>query len=625
MSTINRFAQYSQPRYTPRSLQELMMVPAYKRQQHDSVQEGLAEFETQLAQVASLPVHDEFTRQRQQALYNELDRQATQLANNGFSTTSKSDFIRFNKAYQYEMGPQGNLGKVVQAKKQYDIEKAQYINGAIKAGFSPEAANKNWEDHSRAYTQGFDGQNITDISSLYSPTFKDPVTELRGLLKEAGLRESDISNINSYIVFDPGVGSYILNDKVRSGRSDNVRELQAAVDYINNQVNNPNSTIGKSIAHNRQTTDDVLREVAGLSDVYRKSSIIQDNAKQITNFKSAAELGVGTPMTNNLAYEATEAEVVKSKHVALNDALSDIATGNTINIYPDKYRASEVIIPQSVKEQATFQNRMSEQERKDYENLYGRLAEVNPALRNLDAYSQEAAGMVQEYLSQTENILRQNFVITDDYVTTYGDTSVGVDKTSPDKIGDLIKRSRNKRSYFYDGQVYPTYNDLPKEVKEKFDDIQYSGFYSPKNFMTDEYGEFQNRKLFVSPHEALIVDDKGNSKPLLVSRSEGEMQTPSFKADMLFNDVFVNTNKYPSLPYKIPGSSDVISYYPDGVPIPGVRKDKKYLVNKVDENGSYKNPQYISEEELQNIIYRGFNVMTPSEIEQHNKEIKKVK
>ena len=42
MAVVNQYTQLSTPRYTPRTLQELMLVPAYKREQHNAIDEGIA-------------------------------------------------------------------------------------------------------------------------------------------------------------------------------------------------------------------------------------------------------------------------------------------------------------------------------------------------------------------------------------------------------------------------------------------------------------------------------------------------------------------------------------------------------------------------------------------------------
>ena len=57
MSTPNRYTRLQNTTYQPRSLQELMMVPQYKRQQHDTLTSSIAQYETQLAQADSLDVH----------------------------------------------------------------------------------------------------------------------------------------------------------------------------------------------------------------------------------------------------------------------------------------------------------------------------------------------------------------------------------------------------------------------------------------------------------------------------------------------------------------------------------------------------------------------------------------
>ena len=281
---VNRFTKTSNPRFDPMSLQELMMVPAYKRQQHDAISEGIATAETQLAQVDPLDIHSDLARTEQEQLYNEMSAQSEALNSEGFNNKTKSDFLKLNKQYQRAISPTGTIGRINQAKTSYNEEKSAYIANSTKMGYSPEAAAANWDDHTQGYKEGFDGKNVTNIEGLYAPEYKDAVTEYRGLLKEAGMSSSDISNIGSYIKFDDPRGTYVITKEGREAFGSNIKQIEAARDYMNNQINNPNSTIRKSLEHNRKTPDSVLNEVAGLEKVYQKDEYTKQTGSKITNF-----------------------------------------------------------------------------------------------------------------------------------------------------------------------------------------------------------------------------------------------------------------------------------------------------------------------------------------------------
>lgn len=282
---MNRYTQLSSASYNPMTLQELMLAPSYLRQKHDENQNTIAGFETELAKVNRLDVHADLTSARQKELYDELSGFSDELATNGFSNLNKSNLIKFNKKYQSEISPTGLLGKVNAAKQQYDIEKQNYITNATKMGYSPESAINNWEKHSLNYKNQFDGKNIMNIEGLYSPEYVNAVDKATKLFKDAGLTESEISNLgkSNIITTDPK-GQYILTTKGKQYSGSNVVQLQAAVDYINSQILNPNSTTHQSIIHQGKNPNDILSEIQGLASVYVNNKKSSASGSEISNF-----------------------------------------------------------------------------------------------------------------------------------------------------------------------------------------------------------------------------------------------------------------------------------------------------------------------------------------------------
>src|SRR4030066_107203 len=96
---INRYTNIQPARYTPRTLQELMMVPAYKRQQHDLLDVSSADLEQKIGELQSLKTDDPIVQAEQQKLKEKLTNQSDILATKGFTSTSKSDFQKLNSDY----------------------------------------------------------------------------------------------------------------------------------------------------------------------------------------------------------------------------------------------------------------------------------------------------------------------------------------------------------------------------------------------------------------------------------------------------------------------------------------------------------------------------------------------
>ena len=121
--------------------------------------------------------------------------------------------------------------------------------------------------------------------------------------------------------------------------------------------------------------------------------------------------------------------------------------------------------------------------------------------------------------------------------------------------------------------------------------------------MTDKYGNIENKNLFVSPIRMQYRNDNGDIKNILVSRSGTEINSPEFQADKDFNDVFINTNKFPDIPYKIPKSKDkVVVYLSTPIMINGEKHS--YIINTESPEGGYINPIPVTEKDLQSRFLR---------------------
>lgn len=618
MATVNRYTNIEPAKYNPRSLQELMMVPVYKRQQHTATEEQLAAAETALAQVDPLALHSDRAKMEQQKLYDQITAQSEQLANKGFTSTSKSDVIRLNKNYQQAISPIGELGKIQTAKKTLELNKASYIANATKLGFPADTTAKNWEDEEAKYKAEFEATGkITNIQERYAPNYINATDKLQELFKEAGVYSNELGTLTSSIVTnDPNnPGQYILTQGAKEAHSSNIKQLQYAVDYINNQINNPNSEIGRSLKEQRKTTADALQEVEGLNKVFEKKSDSVQTSSEISGYKSPAELGINSPSTTPLRHEYdidTSVEIYSNAIIKkLDNVLSGaphitgggpkMATSGTgLNmsgsIITGKYPTST--------EPSSITNQLSAKERKEYDEIFTVLQQNNKNLKGVSPYSKLGVKTIRDYFDKNKSIQRQDIIVTDEFVKMYGDRGVGADATTKTQIAELVKANPKSREYAIDGKVY-TYNQLPEEIQKNFNDITYSGYYSPKNFMTKKYGTLQDKKLFVSPLKMQYRHADGKLTTLLVSRDATELNSPEYIADTEFNDTFVNTNSLIDKPYTIPlpngkPSNTQVMYLSDKVN----QGDKvlSYMINQKDEDGNFGAPTLITEEELQDFF-----------------------
>lgn len=301
MAVVNRYSRIQPARYNPRSLQELMVAPQYMRQQHDAIQSGLSQTETALAQVDPLSIHSEAARMEQDKLYNQITEQADLLAKEGFNPMSKSNFLKLNKEYQSSIGPQGTLGKINAARQAMATNREAYIKEAVKEGYSPEQAGRNWAQHASQYADAY-GQTgeITSIGSLYAPKYINVVDEAREMFKEVGVSSEDISKIGSYIKQDEN-GQYVLTQEGRQKAETNAPGLRAAVQWLSNNIANPNSDLGRSLQHQGKSPLQAMQEISGLADVYLTDKTVRESGSKISNLQSdegAMFSGMGIALAN---------------------------------------------------------------------------------------------------------------------------------------------------------------------------------------------------------------------------------------------------------------------------------------------------------------------------------------
>jgi len=592
------------------------MVPAYKRQQHTATEEQLAAAETALAQVDPLAIHSDLAKMEQQKLYDQITAQSEQLANKGFTSTSKSDVIRLNKNYQQAISPTGTLGKIQTAKKTLEANKANYIANATKLGFPADTTAKNWEDEEAKYKAEFEATGkITNIQERYAPNYINATDRLTDLFSKAGVTSNELGTLTSSIVTnDPNnPGQYVLTQGAKESHSNNIQQLQAAVDYINTQINNPNSEIGRSLKEQRKTAADALQEVEGLNKVFEKTADSKQTSSEISGYKSPAELGVNSESTNPLKYEYEPDSTVEVYSTAVVNKLDNILGGvpnitgggpkTKLSGTGQNMSGSMVAGKYSTQtEPSSITNQLNNEERVEYDKIFTSLQESNKELKGISPYSVKGVKAVRDYYNTNKTIQRQDIVITDDFVKVYGDRSIGATKTTRAEIAESVKANPESRKYSINGKVM-SYDELPEKIKKNFNDLTYSGYYSPKNFQTEKYGTQQNKKLFVSPLKMQYRAENGKLETILVSRDATELNSPEYRADTEFNDVFINTNKLPDIPYDVPEpdgkpSTMKVAYLPNTL----IKGEKAYMVNQKDVNGNFGAPILVTEDQLQDFF-----------------------
>jgi len=284
MAVVNRYTQTTPARYNPRTFDEMMVPAAYMREQHNALDLGMAEIGTAITKTDPLDIHSDAAKAEQQRLYDQITEQADILNKEGFNPAAKSKFMKLNQDYQQAVSPTGVLGKINNAKAMLAKNKEAFMAGSIEAGYDPRAMEQNWRDFEEIYNAEFEESGrITPIGELYPPEYFDYMAEAKEIFKEAGVNATDIIRGSGKIIENPDGSGYVINSENRDVTDSNEAALKDAVNWLNNNIMNPNSTAGRSIEFQRKTGDQVLQEIAGLENVYKNSKTIDSKVSKITS------------------------------------------------------------------------------------------------------------------------------------------------------------------------------------------------------------------------------------------------------------------------------------------------------------------------------------------------------
>lgn len=225
MAASNRYSQITPSQFNPLSLEEVMMVPLMKRQQHDAFNKQLSDAQLK---VDPLKVHEDEALQLQRDFEAKKLKYAEQLMREGVNPNSSSEFLKFNREYQDLISPMGRVGKINQAKILRDAERARYLEAASKQYGSTQALDL-WNKYEKEYT-GYEDPEKSKIKFIDSKgivaaqNFDEDLKNYHSLLGE--IQSSTAGS--GYRIVDSGLGDgskIMVNSSGQTIHSDNIDTL----------------------------------------------------------------------------------------------------------------------------------------------------------------------------------------------------------------------------------------------------------------------------------------------------------------------------------------------------------------------------------------------------------------
>ena len=287
MAASNRYLQITPSQFNPLSLEEVMMVPMMKRQQHDTLN---AKIESQIAELAKVkPTDRDFAeaQKEKQRLNDMLMSQAERLDKEGVNPNSASDFLKFNRDFQESISPTGKIGMFNEAYIQKAKKEAEFLDNHVKLGYSPKEALAKLEKAKQDYmnTDIYDEQGrvtMFNTDKYMAPNYINHIEEARKFMNDTKMDSREWDEIMSGIRKDEN-GQYVHTGGSSGLRADNYAKIEAVLGFMNNRMS-PTGDIGQVLDWRGYDQQQALNEIKSMSGIYKQKAIKDGTTSQISNF-----------------------------------------------------------------------------------------------------------------------------------------------------------------------------------------------------------------------------------------------------------------------------------------------------------------------------------------------------
>src|SRR5699024_2899499 len=230
MAVVNRYSQYVPYQYNPGTLQEMLTVPMYMRQQHDAADQEYAQQRALLGQVDTDPMHDELVNPLIDEYNRELEDSVESLMKEGFNSKTRSRLLNLNANLQRDLGSKGDIGKSMA----YRQARAAALEDLQKRypEYGDEALNRALNEQ---YQQDAVRFGLTGEVGSFTPPNVDPYVDLNedieSVRKDLGSDTIDEINRNGWRLESIG-GIPALVDANGMRVKTNNRQIQSAISNL---------------------------------------------------------------------------------------------------------------------------------------------------------------------------------------------------------------------------------------------------------------------------------------------------------------------------------------------------------------------------------------------------------
>lgn len=565
MATVNRYTQLSRAGYNPRTMQEMMMLPMMRRQQHDqslaqASQMGL--FEQQAAGV------DRETVDRVKGEFEgSINEYVERLNKEGFNSETTQGILDLAKSRRkleedYLNPAHSNL----QAMQAYQ---KQMMDSKINEGWSPQHAQQFAQEQLAGFKGTF-GENGSrnSFSGAMLPKHVEVNKRLDEAIKlvgedavQGGLKQYDVYNYHDLMASTKitettknkileSVGLQLQND----AEFLNSYKTESRLNGLNEFDSKGNLKIGKfnkkgQFAPESQLGLMLYGKAAGAAS--REQSLVLHNIKDELGLHQAKK-DLDAAKEGELAYAMLPDQQFAVYGGALSGTISKLGrpveTTRPLAPKSDSVRAQKEFVEateQWRKQQESGStvytiDMMPEDSRNQYTEIFNKLEGSGIIPPGMDINSPEAGKAVNEHLAKYKDASYKNALIQPNASgLTENDTALMIssdNKKASEFLTNNIKAGLTK-VWDEKGNVVQFEEDYWDKGK-----LEYLGYVSPNNYI-DKLGT-SGAKESVMPHMFLGPD----GERYYASRQESETERPTFKAATLIKSATFEGGKQPELP-----------------------------------------------------------------------------
>lgn len=540
MAGFNRYDDISTSTYTPRSLQETLMVPMMKRQQHDASAAQLEAQIGELGKVDPLSQHFEEAQKIKADLTKKIDEQAQGLASKGFDFNTTGDILKTNRMLKEQFAPTGRLGQINAAKTQYFKEKEDFLKNAEAQKIGRDQALKRWNEKTAGYTGYDQARGITNVSPqglAAHQDYEDDLSKYHSILGET----EETAKHAGYRLADSGLGDgsmVMVNESGKKVTSSNLDQLNNALRGFSAKWINPSgegaryaADAGLNITPQKVASDfaAMMKTKSGYEQDQSANFIKADDTKkplQPTDLEGVNVEAVGTEINKNLS-DALEGNLEKGTNMIKALDLMAGEPGHHAD-YKDRERIK----------QATIQT-------PEYQKVANGIARANPAFAKMRYDDPKMVEKVKSYLKENKDLTYQN---------KYNDPNV--DKTAlmfADR--NLPKEKKAASQHLLDkvmggGATMKTIDGKDVDLN-KIKGFTYLGDMTPKS----QVNVFSEPKQNILPHRGYIKVDDGDGdshiEKVYISRSQDDFNKPQHRAATFVNSISKIADTQPGIYHKV--------------------------------------------------------------------------